>query len=147
MVEGDWHENVRNKMIKKYSLEGYQVKNSHEEGKILLYKSGIYGEEPHRDNTLSEVDLVLIKDGKIVELIEIQQSLKPKEIIGIIGSTNLSDKCQIGDKEYTLSNVVLKIIVKKQKEKSRKNNQLNLIKDNLQIQDGCLSNFKFEEHD
>ncbi len=142
MVEGDWHEKTRNELIEKYSKEGYKVASSHSGDKIFLFKDSL-----KRENCLSDVDLVLLKDNKVVTLIEIQQSLRPKELIGIISATNLTNKCQIDNNEYLLSDVSLIIVVNKQKEKSRKQYQLDVIKNNLNLQDGCLKSFEFVESD
>lgn len=142
MTEGTWHEKARNKLIKKYRQNGYEVNSSHMGQKLFLFKDYL-----RRENILSDVDLAILKDDKIMELVEIQQSLRPKEIIGIIATTNLCDKCNINGREYAISEATIKIIVKKQKEKSRKKGQLELIKNNLKLQKGCLKSFQFEEYD
>ena len=139
MSEGSWHEKVRTETQEIYEKEGYTVKSSHKDKKIFLYR-----DELKRENILSDVDLVLLKENKVVKLIEIQQSLRPKEIIGIISATNIANKC-LENKD--IENAELIVIIKKRPEKSKKMQQLRLIKANLKPVNGCLSNYKFVEHD
>lgn len=138
MAEGKWHKKVRLERIEKYSKEGYEVKSSHGNGKISLYLG-----KPCRSTFLSDADIVLLKNGKIMIIEEIQSTCSPKQAAGIVTATDLCDTCKVDKKLYDLSNIKLVITYKKQKEKSKKPEQLQLINDNLKL-DGCLSSFRFE---
>lgn len=142
MVEGEWHNSVREKLKERYHNEGFEVISSHDDKKLLLFV-----DELKSKNCLSDVDMVLMKDGNIIKLVEIQQSLRPKEIVGIIAATNLTNKCSIAGDIYPLKDVILTIVLKKQKEESKKSQQMDLIKERLKLGEGCLKWFKFEEAD
>lgn len=87
----------------------------------------------------------MLKDNNIVKIVEIKdKDITPKNIAGIVTITDMCRICKIDDKPYNLSGIELIIAYKKQKEKSKKPEQLQLIKDNLKV-DGCLSDFDFEE--
>lgn len=139
MAEGEWHKKVRLERIEKYRKKGYEVKSSHGNGKISLYLG-----KPCRSTFLSDADIVLLKDDKIMIIEEIQSTCSPKQAVGIVIATDLCDTCKVDKKLYELSNVKLVIAYKKQKEKSKKPEQLQLINNNLKL-DGYLSSFKFEE--
>lgn len=137
MTEGDWHKQIREKLIAKYKSKGFQIESSHENQKLPLFY-----DEVRRENWLSDADIIVIKDGKITEIIEVQENITPKAIIGIIATTNLANLCKINGTNHELKEVVLRIIIKEQKEKSMKNEQFKLIKDILQLQEGCLRDFE-----
>jgi len=139
MVESKWHKKARLNIIDYYKNGGYTVESSHQDKKIVMFR-----DEPSRSNFLSDADIAVINDNNIVKIIEIQQTYRPKEIVGIIKTTDICNKCKIDDKIYSLSNVELTIALKKDKEKSKKPIQMQLIKDNIKL-DGCLRSFHFEE--
>ena len=95
MTEGKWHRTTRLERIKKYENEGHEVKSSHGNRKISLYRG-----EPSRITFLSDADIVLLKNDKIVKIVEIQSTCSPKQVIGIIKATDLCDRCKIEDKVY-----------------------------------------------
>lgn len=139
MNEGEWHKKVRMDLINKFEQEGYQVKSSHGEKSIRLYRG-----EPSDRTYLSEADLTLFNDGFIVKIVEIKyKDITPKNMVGIVKATDLSDRCKIGKNIYDLQNIELLIFYKKQVDESVKSDQLKLIKENLKL-DGCLSGFNFE---
>jgi len=140
LTEGQWHKKVRLKRISKYEKEDYEkVEFSHDKKNIPLFCG-----EPSNTTHLSDADIVLFKNGKVIKIVEIQSTLSPKQATGIIMATDLCDRCKIDGKPYKLSDVELIIAYKKQVEKSKKPEQLQLIKDNLEV-DGCLKDFDFEE--
>jgi len=140
VTEGEWHKKVRLKRISKYEKEDYEkVEFSHDKKSIPLFCG-----DPSNATHLSDADIVLFENGKVVKIVEIQSTLSPKQATGIIMATALSDRCKINGKPHRLSNIKLIIAYKKQKEKSKKPEQLQLIKDNLEV-DGCLKDFDFEE--
>lgn len=139
MTESKWHKKVRMNLIDYYEKAGYLVKSSHQDKKIVMFR-----DKPSRSNFLSDADIVLIKDNNIVKIIEVQQTYRPKEIVGIIKTTDICNKCKIDNKIYNLSNIELIIALKKGKEMSKKPIQMQLIKDTIKL-DGCLRSFNFEE--
>ena len=140
MAEGEWHKKVRKKLIKKYEEEGYQVESSHENKVIGLYRG-----KPSRSTFLSDADLVLLKDDSVVKIVEIKdKDITPKNIVGIVKTTDLCNLCEIDKKPYNLSDIKLTIVYKKQKDESKKPEQFQLIKDNLK-RDGCLIDFDFKD--
>lgn len=139
MVESKWHKKARLDEINYYKKAGYVVESSHEDKKIVMFR-----DKPSRSTFLSDADIVVINDNNIVKIIEVQQTYRPKEIIGIIKATDICNKCKIDNKIYSLSNIELTIILKKEKQKSKKPIQMQLIKDILKL-DGCLCSFNFKE--
>jgi len=139
MNEGEWHKKVRRKLIQKFEKEGYTVESSHGEKSIRLYHG-----EPSDRTYLSEADLILFNDSFIVKIVEIKyKDITPKNMVGIIKTTDLCDRCKIGKNIYDLHKIELLIFYKKQLDESVKSDQLKLIKENLKL-DGCLSNYYFK---
>ena len=64
-------------------------------------------------------------------------------MVGTIKTTDLCDRCKIDNEVYDLQNIELLILYRKQEDASVKSDQLQLIKDNLEV-DGCLKDFDFE---
>ena len=139
MVEKEWHKKARKEIIERYENKGYVVESSHEDKRIRLSRGKLSS-----DTFLSDADVVLIKDDKIVKVVEIQSTDTPKELVGIIKTTDLCDQCKIDDEVYDLSDIELIIAMEKPEPNSKKPQQLKLIKDNLKV-DGCLKDFNFEE--
>ena len=95
MAEGEWHKNVRLARIKYYQNKGYEVKSSHSNRKIPLS----HGKSSKVTN-LSDADIIVLKNDKIVKIEEIQSTCSPKQVIGIIKATDLCDQCKIDGKIY-----------------------------------------------
>ena len=103
----------------------------------------MYRGKPSRITFLSDADLVLLKDDSIAKIIEIKdKDITPKNMAGIVTITDMCNLCKINDKPYNLSDIKLIIAYNKQKDKSKKPEQLQLIKDNMEV-NGCLKNFDF----
>ena len=81
------------------------------------------------------------------KIIEIESSLNPKKIIGIIVATHLSNHLKAKEIIANLESVNMEIIYKEPKNLSSKKQQLALIETSLdKIMEkvpGCLSGFKF----
>ena len=100
MAEGKWHKKIRFEKIKEYKNKGYEVKSSHGNGKIPLYIGN-----PSTKTFLSDADIVLIKNERIIKIIEIQSTISPKQATGIITATKLCNLCKVNGIIYDLSNL------------------------------------------
>jgi predicted nucleotidyltransferase len=148
MTEGKWHKKVRKEIFEKLKKLKFPVYSSHSEvSKLELFRS-----EVKRKNCLSDADIVVFdsENKKIQQIIEIENAINPKKIIGIVLATHFCDYCRIMEENYPLKNILLKIIFRKPKEKSKKPLKLDVIKKPLEDitknTKGCLSKFELEEH-
>lgn len=148
MTEGKWHKKVREEIFENLIKLKFIVYSSHSE----ISKLELYRDEVKRKNCLSDADIVVFdsKNIKIQQIIEIENAINPKKIIGIVLATHFCDYCRIKGEGYPLKNISLKIIYRKPKEKSKKALKLDVISKPLdeiiKATKGCLSRFKLEEH-
>ncbi len=71
-----------------------------------IFNSTLYfGNKISNDATLSNADIVILKENKVLLIVEVEESNKtrPKTIIGDIYSILLSDRIKINDKSYRLN--------------------------------------------
>lgn len=132
-MEGKRHQQMRTNLVKALANSGFEVKTSHEKGHG---KINLYHKEKGLEKWLSDVDLVLLKDGEIRNLIEIKdRDITPKVILGTIEATDLATKCVVGKEEKDVKNAMLFIVVNSQalqgskRRKSCKPAQLELIEE------------------
>lgn len=142
-MESSWHKKVRENIKNNLEVEGYIVKNSHqkEKGKLpLFYKTD------KQSIFTSDVDIIAFKDNQVKYIIEIQSTTRPKDIIGIIGTINLSTIFSYSNKknkiDYNLKDIILYIVTKPLIKGSKKQEQFNMIKEEFELNKGCLSYFK-----
>ena len=139
MTESAWHNKTRLDIVEFYNNKGYYVDTSHGEGAVPLYF-----EKVSRATYLADVDILVMYQERVKYIIEIQDKIRPKDIIGIIGAINISTIYSPNTAErieYPLKNVVLFIVYKSQKEGSKKDLQMKIIRDNLKFKKGCLEKF------
>lgn len=149
MIEGNWHKKVREEIFEKLKKLKFPVYSSHSEvSKLELFRRKV-----RKQNCLSDADIVVFDSGnkKIQQIIEIENAINPKKIIGILISTHLCDYCRILGEDYPLKSISLKIVFRKAKEKSKKALKLDVIekplKDIIRNTKGCISKFELEEHE
>jgi len=148
MVEGKWHKDVREELIRELQKQKRRVYSSHTDiSKLELFK-----EKPESQNCLSDTDIVVFDSEKkrIEKIIEIESTINPKKIIGIVLATHFCTLCRIKEKDYPLKSVLLDIIYRKSKEKSKIPQKLKVIENSLKEiirkTDGCLLDFKLKEY-
>ena len=113
------------------------VRTSHERsGKVPLYC-----EKKSFSTFTSDVDILVIKEGKVRYIIEIQDSIRPKDIIGIGGAINISTIYADRKETYRLKDVILFIITKQHRKGSKKEEQMRLIEERFKLTAGCLKGF------
>lgn len=147
MEKKEWHETVMRKVTEKLEKYGDTVWRDHKgenyERLPLYFRTG-----QRRDNRLAWVDIVVMKDGKVEGIIEVQKTTRPKDIIGIIGAINMATihsptpKNKEERKEYTLKKIKLVVIVPDYKEKSSKKEQMEQIAENINLERGCIEKLK-----
>ncbi len=149
MTEGKWHKEVREKIYEKLKESKFPVYTSHSKiSKLELYRG-----EVERKNCLSDADIIVFdsKNKKIQRIIEIENDINPKKIMGIILATHFCDTCRIMEVDYPLKNISLMIILRKPKEKSKKPQKLKLIekslKDIIKNTKGCIYKFELKEQE
>lgn len=141
MMEQEWHKQVREEILEKYKKSGTRVEWSH-------------GENPSRANCLSDADIVVFdSEGKITKVIEIESEPNPKKVMGVVIATHLCTLCKVKDERpYPLANILLEIIYRKSKAKSKKADKLAVMFEPLlemvkNSKSGCLSSFRWEAHE
>lgn len=145
MAESAWHKKVREEIWG--SLKPNAFSSHSDVSKLELFRGAI-----KRENCLSDVDIVELTPDKknIVRIIEIETAMNPKKLIGIVLATHLCNWCRILGKNYPLKDIHLKIICRKEKEKSKKPLKLEVIKialDDILLKiPGCVANYSFQEH-
>lgn len=151
MKEQEWHKVVREELKEKFEKQGFKVNSSHapKVPNIELFRG-----ELRRKNCLSDADIV-IRDSKgenVEKIVEIESEVNPKKFLGIVLATHFCDRCKIDDKNIKpLKNIVLQIIYKKPKEKSRKRDKLAVMKEPLERiiktnTEGSVSRLEWESH-
>ena len=151
MKEQEWHIVVREEIKEKFEKQGFKVNSSHtpKVPNIELFRG-----ELRRKNCLSDADIV-IRDakGESVEIIiEIESEVNPKKFIGIVLATHFCDWCKIDDDNIKpLKNVVLQIIYKMPRGKSKIAEKLAVIKEPLERiiktnTEGSVSSLEWESH-
>ena len=89
-------------------------------------------------------DAVLIKDDKIVLVLEIEESRSnPVRILGKFVASGLAEKCAMDENSYEFHNAPLFIQIVRASERGAKENQLTSIE---QVINGKLSLFRFNYH-
>ena len=151
MKEQEWHRAVREELKEKFEKQGFIVNSSHTPNvpNIELFRG-----ELRRKNCLSDADLV-IRDAKgeqVEKIIEIESEVNPKKFLGIVLATHFCDRCKIDKKNIRpLQKVILRIVYKRPKEKSRKGDKLEIMKEPLQRiieinTEGSVSKLEWESH-
>jgi len=144
MSESPWHRQVREKVFDSFKPN---VLSSH----TNISKLELYRGEKKRENCLSDVDIVVLDSTNeyITQLIEIETAMNPKKLIGIVLATHFCDSCRLPSGQKQLIKIALKIICKKEKDKSKKPLKLDVIKaalDEIILKiPGSVSSFHFEE--
>lgn len=136
-MESKWHSNVRNKVVDYLEEKGFDVRTSHKgTGRVPLYCDKV-----SRSSYTSDVDILVIKNGQVKYIIEIQDRIRPKDIIGIIGAINISTIYANEENTYPMKDITLFIVTKMQKKSSKKEDQARMIEERFYIIDGCLKKF------
>jgi len=145
MSESDWHKEVREKVWNSLKPNAYSSRT--EISKLELFRGEI-----KQKNCLSDVDIIILDpvNKNIVQLIEIEKIMNPEKLIGIVLATHFCDVCRSPEGDKSLKDISLKIVCKKEKEKSKKPLKLDVIKralnEILLNIPGSLASFHFEEH-
>ena len=131
-MESKWHNRLRARIVDYLKERGFVVRTSHERtGKVPLYY-----DKPSRSTFTSDVDILTIKDGDVKHIIEVQDSIRPKDLIGIIGAINISTIYK--STKYPLKDVILFIVTKQYIKGSKKADQIAVILERSKCIGGCL---------
>ena len=142
--EGEVHKGVRLRISNIIEERDYKCFSGHGGYQKLSLFSNRKSNETH----FSDADiLVLDENNKIISIIEIKdEDVRPKEIIGIIGSTSICNKfIDKNNVEYQFNNPSLYIVIKDEilnKRGSKKRLQMDLIKEKLSIDLKAISKYK-----
>lgn len=141
MTEGEWHKKTREQIVKflKKEKKGCEIKESHDGKKNPLYQGEI-----SNGTHLSDADIVVIEDGKVPYIIEIEGKTSPKTIIGTICATNLCDLYFYKGREAIIDRTVMFIVTKHEivyKKGSKKVQQFSVIKENLKPKNGTIKDY------
>lgn len=148
--EQKWHELVRLEIIDELESQGRNAKGSHARNpNIELFRNGL-----NYKNRLSDADIAELddKNGRVLQIIEIESQINPKKFIGIVLATHLCNECLLKTEHYVLNDweVILRIVYKKPVENSREADKLTIMKEPLMsmIREtrGSLKDFEWEEH-
>jgi len=154
MKEQEWHKRVREELVEKHKKTGLRVEQSHGVNPNLELFRGNLG----RANCLSDADIVVFNsDGNIAKIIEIESEPNPKKILGVVIATHLCTLCKVSKKDkkeppHQLANILLEIVYKKPKAKSKKADKLAVMYEPLlemvkNSKGGCVSSFKWKPHE
>ena len=140
--EGKVHEGIRLRISNIIDERGYKYLSGHSDQNL-----GLFSDRKSHETHFSDADiLVLDENNKIVSIIEIKdEDVRPKEIIGIIGSTSICNKFIDKSGEYQFNNPSLYIVIKDEtlnKIGSKKRPQMDLIKERLSIDLKGISKYK-----
>lgn len=83
---------------------------------------------PRRANCLSDADLIVFdSNGSVAKIIEIESEPNSKKVLGVVIATHLCDLCKIGVAKYPVANILLEIVYRKPKAKSKKAHKLDVM--------------------
>jgi len=132
--ESNWHEKIRNDIEQFLKDKDIKFKSSHGKGKVPLFLDAT---DTSRSGQLSDADIIVIKDGIIKYIIEIETGAPtPKKIIGIIIATDLSTIYKRREEKLKIEDAKLFVITqaeKTNKPRSKKPDQYKNIKSKLKV--------------
>ena len=151
MNEQDWHEAARLKLVGLLGKDYDRVECSHGEHSNL----GLFRGRVISVNHLSDADIIALSPrNRIRRIIEIESSINPKKVIGIIVATHLCTTChrvepkiQRGYERYRLREREIVLEIRYRRLERGSNTSLKLkrlkkpLKEMIKTSKGCLVDF------